>query len=153
MDVDAKLDELFIDLPEPHGVRDGLLEVVEEGNLVRVVGQLPWSEGRLAYRGRVGLEQTVAQGGQAARLALLQALGTLATHLEGSLNAVKKVESLVVMIASGSDFQQHQQVANGASDLIIDIFGKKGLHGQRVMGVTSLPEGASVQIELSVRTK
>ena len=153
MDVDAKLEELFVDLPEPRSDREGATPIIEVGKRITVVGQLPWSDGRLAARGRVGLEVALTQSQSATRLALLQALGQLKVFLKGSLNTVKRVIRFDVAMATGGEFRDHEQVVNGSSDLLNEIFGKNGVHARSLIGVISLPHGSPIQVTLEVELK
>ena len=153
MDFDERLDELYIDLTEAGPLPAGVEHAVKTGHLVFVSGKLPRAEGRLTHRGRLGLEMTLDQGKAAARAALVQSLSALWHFLDGSLNKVKRIVAVRGFVASGADFKEHQKVFELASKLLIDIFGNAGKHSLTAVGVSNLPNGAAVEIELIVEVK
>jgi len=153
MDFDGKAEELFLEFQEPSPLNGALAHVVQTGKLAFVGGVLPWKEGRMVYKGRLGLEVKVDTGKQAAHAACMQALSALRAHLGGSLNKVKQVVALKGYVASGAEFYEHQKVLDGASQLLFDIFGPAGRHTRSAVGVASLPFGAAVEIELIVEVK
>lgn len=142
-----RLKELGIELPtppEPFGI---YVELVETGNLLFLTGMLP-TEGREAkFIGHVGVELDVEAGRKAARLAALNALAVARQHL-GSLDEVKRVVRLGVFVAASGDLRDHPKVADGASELLQDIFGKAKNPSRMVYGVASLPLGSTVELEL-----
>jgi enamine deaminase RidA (YjgF/YER057c/UK114 family) len=144
---EERLNELGIELPtppEPFGV---YVEAVETGKLLFLTGMLP-TEGREAKSiGRVGVELDVEAGQKAARLAALNALAVARQHL-GSLDKVKRVVRLGVFVAASGDLRDHPKVADGASELLQDVFGKDKNPSRMVYGVASLPLGSSVELEL-----
>jgi enamine deaminase RidA (YjgF/YER057c/UK114 family) len=152
MTFEERIDELFIDLPEPAVEAENFVQVSKVGKLVYLSGQLPYAEGRLGYKGRVGLELTLDAGKAAARAAIIQALGVLQKNL-GSVNKIKKVVHAKLYIATGADFKDHKKVAAGGLELFQEIFGASGKPSLDVMGCTSLPEGAAVQLSLVVEVK
>jgi enamine deaminase RidA (YjgF/YER057c/UK114 family) len=144
---EKRLKQLGITLPAPPQPFGTYAEAVQTGNLLFLSGMLP-TEGRSAkFIGRVGAELDMEAGRQAARLAALNALAVAHQHL-GSLNIVKRVVRLGVSIAASSDFREHPQVADGASDLLQDVFGKDKNPSRLIFGVASLPLGTSVELEL-----
>ena len=144
---EKRLKQLGITLPAPPQPFGTYAEAVQTGNLLFLSGMLP-TEGRSAkFIGRVGAELDMEAGRQAARLAALNALALARQHL-GSLNTVKRVVRLGVSIAASSDFREHPQVADGASDLLQDVFGKDKNPSRLIFGVASLPLGTSVELEL-----
>ena len=154
MDFDKKAADLFLDIPEAPKETGVVANAVQTGKLVFVSGAYPWKEGRLAYKGRLGIELTPDVGRMAANAACVQALGFLNGHLKNSLNKVKRIVSIKVNIAAGSDFKNHQKVADGASLLLNDVFGPlAGKHSRVVVGVNSLPMGAAVEVELIAEVK
>jgi len=151
MNFDKRIDELFIDLPEPAPEVGAVVHVAQTGKLLFAGGAFPWKDGRMSYRGRVGLELNLDSGRSAAHAAALQALGMLRRHLGGTLNKVKRIVMLRGFIASGSEFKDHHKVLDGASQLLIDIFGSSaGKHARSAVGVTALPHGAPVELEMVV---
>jgi enamine deaminase RidA (YjgF/YER057c/UK114 family) len=144
---EERLKQLGITLPAPPQPFGTYAEAVQTGNLLFLSGMLP-TEGRSAkFIGRVGAELDMEAGRQAARLAALNALAVAHQHL-GSLNIVKRVVRLGVSIAASSDFREHPQVADGASDLLQDVFEKDKNPSRLIFGVASLPLGTSVELEL-----
>jgi enamine deaminase RidA (YjgF/YER057c/UK114 family) len=130
--------------PEPFGI---YTEAVQTGNLLFLTGMLP-TEGREAkFIGRVGAELDVEAGRAAARLAALNALAVARQHL-GSLDKVKRIVRLGVAVATSGDNREQPKVADGASELLQDIFGKSKNPSRLVYGVASLPLGTSVELEI-----
>jgi len=144
---EQRLKELGIKLPappEPFGI---YAEAVQTGNLLFLSGMLP-TEGREAkFVGRVGTELDVEAGHAAARLAALNGLAVAREHL-GSLDKVKRIVRLGVLVATSGDVRNQPKVADGASELLQDIFGKQKNPSRLVYGVASLPLGTPVEVEL-----
>jgi enamine deaminase RidA (YjgF/YER057c/UK114 family) len=144
---EQKLKELGIKLPtppEPFGI---YAEAVQTGNLLFLTGMLP-TEGRSAkFVGRVGAELTVDAGREAARLAALNGLAVAREYL-GSLDKVTRIIRLGVSVATIGDVRDHPKVADGASDLLQDIFGASKNPSRLVYGVASLPLGTPVELEI-----
>lgn len=143
---EQRLKELGIVLPappEPFGV---YVEAVQTGNLLFLTGMMP-TEGRAAkFIGRVGAELDVDAGYKAAHLAALNALAVAREYL-GSLDRVKRIVRLGVSVATSGDFRQQPKVADGASELLQDVFGKARNPSRLVYGVASLPLGVPVELE------
>jgi enamine deaminase RidA (YjgF/YER057c/UK114 family) len=144
---EARLVTLGIKLPappEPFGI---YAEAVQTGNLLFLTGMLP-TEGRVAkFIGRVGAELDVAAGRQAAYLAALNVLAVARQHL-GSLDKVTRIVRLGVSIATVGDVRDQPNVADGASGLLQDVFGKEKNPSRLVYGVASLPLGTPVELEV-----
>jgi enamine deaminase RidA (YjgF/YER057c/UK114 family) len=144
---EERLKELGINLPVPPEPFGTYAEAVRTGNLLFLSGMLP-TEGREAkFIGRLGAELDVEAGRKAAHLAALNALAVARQHL-GSLDKVKRVVRLGVSVATLGDVREQPKVADGASDLLQDIFGKDKNPSRLVYGVASLPLGAPVELEL-----
>jgi enamine deaminase RidA (YjgF/YER057c/UK114 family) len=107
---------------------------------------------RPLYTGKLGREVTLEQGYEAAKVAALNALSIIKSSL-GSLEKVRRVVRLVGYVASAEGFNEQPKVVNGASDLLIQVFGEKGKHSRVAVGVMELPRGAPVEIEMIVQTK
>jgi enamine deaminase RidA (YjgF/YER057c/UK114 family) len=130
--------------PEPFGT---YVEAVQTGNLLLLTGMLP-TEGRAAkFVGRVGAELDVEAGCKAAHLAALNGLAVAKKHLE-SLDKVTRIVRLGVLIATSGDVRDQPKVADAASDLLQDVFGKEKNPCRMVYGVASLPLGTPVELEL-----
>jgi len=144
---EQRLIELAITLPTPPEPFGTYAEAVQTGNLLFLTGMLP-TEGRLAkFIGRVGAELDVEAGRQAARQAALNAIAVARQHL-GSLNKVTQIVRLGVSIATSGDVRDQPRVADGASELLQDVFGKERNPCRLVYGVASLPLGTPVELEL-----
>jgi enamine deaminase RidA (YjgF/YER057c/UK114 family) len=143
---EQRLKELGIELPTPPQPFGTYAEAVLTGNLLFLTGMLP-TEGRAAkFIGRVGAELDAEMGRQAARLAALNALAVVREHL-GSLDKVVRVVRLGVMVATSGDVRDQPKVADGASELLQDVFGKDKNPCRLVVGVASLPLGTPVELE------
>lgn len=144
---EQRLRELGIDLPAPPEPFGAYAEAVQTGNLLFVSGTLP-TEGRSAkFTGRVGAELDVEAGRKAARLAALNVLAVAQQHL-GSLDRVTRVVRLGVSVATSGDVRDQPKVADAASDLLQDVFGKDKNPCRLVYGVASLPLGTPVELEV-----
>jgi len=143
---EQRLKELGIKLPAPPEPFGTYVEAVQTGNLLFLTGMLP-TEGRAAkFIGRVGAELDVEAGRQAAYLAALNGLAVARKHL-GSLDKVTRIVRLGVSVATSGDVRDQPKVADGASELLQDIFGKEKNPSRLVYGVASLPLGAPVELE------
>jgi len=144
---EQRLKDLKIDLPAPPQPFGTYAEAVQTGALLFLTGMLP-TEGRAAkFVGRVGAELDSETARQAARLAALNALAVAKEHL-GSLDKVTRVVRLGVSIATVGDVRDHPKIADGASELLQDVFGKEKNPCRMVYGVASLPLGLPVELEL-----
>ncbi|MBI2887000.1 MAG: RidA family protein [Chloroflexi bacterium] len=152
MSAEAKLKELGITLPEPPRPVATYDPAVRSGNLLFVSGQLPLVEGRLVKVGKLGAQFTLEEGQEAARRATLNALAIVHNSL-GSLDRVARIVRLGVHVASATGFTDQPRVANGASELLISVFGDAGRHARLALGAAELPLGAPVEIELIVEVK
>jgi enamine deaminase RidA (YjgF/YER057c/UK114 family) len=144
---DARLKELGIDLPAPPKPVATYIPAVRAGELLFLSGVIPFRDGRLVAEGKVGRELSVEQGYEAARVALLNALAIVKGEL-GTLDRVRKVVRLVGHVASAEGFAQQPAVVNGASDLLVKIFGDAGRHARVAVGAAELPLKAPVELEL-----
>ncbi len=146
MSPDERLTELGIELPSVPAPRWAYVPAVRTGNLVFVSGQIGVRDGAILYPGKLGAEVTVVQAQEAARLCAIQALAVVRQQV-GSLAMVTRVVKSNVYVASASGFGEQPSVANGASDLLRDVFGDVGLGARAAIGVAELPMGASVEAE------
>jgi enamine deaminase RidA (YjgF/YER057c/UK114 family) len=144
---EKRLQQLGITLPAPPQPFGTYAEAVQTGHLLFLSGMLP-TEGRTAkFIGRVGGELDVEAGRHAAHFAALNGLAVARQHL-GSLDKVMRVVRLGVSVATSGDVREHPKVADGASDLLQDIFGKDKNPSRLISGVASLPLGVPVELEL-----
>jgi enamine deaminase RidA (YjgF/YER057c/UK114 family) len=142
----SRLSELGIVLPAPPTPLGAYVESSDTGNLLFLSGTLPVVNRKLAIAGRLGENLSVKDGQQAARIASLNALAAAKEHL-GDIDRVKKLVKLTVLIATTEQFTEHALVADGASDLFVQIFGRETGHVRLVYGVQSLPIGTPVIVD------
>ncbi len=145
--VEAKLAELGITLPRPMAPIANYVPYVVTGNLVYVSGQVPAVDGKVAVTGKVSWSVSTDQGKEAARLCFINVLVHLKAACGGDLDRVRRVVRLGGFVAAPSEFTQHAQVMNGASDLAVAVFGEAGRHARTTIGVPSLPADAAVEVE------
>src|SRR4030081_918101 len=144
---EERLATLGIKLPAPPELFGTYVEAVQTGNLLFLTGMLP-TEGRAAkFVGRIGAELDVHTGRQAAHLAALNALAVARQHL-GSLDKVTRIVRLGVLVATSGDVREQPKIADGASELLQDVFGEDKSPSRLVYGVASLPLGVPVELEL-----
>jgi enamine deaminase RidA (YjgF/YER057c/UK114 family) len=144
--VEDRLRTLGIVLPAPPQAVANYVPSLIVDDLLYVAGQLPLLNGALTVTGKLGAEVTLDEGVAAARQCAINIL-TQAKAVAGSLNDIRRVVSLRVYVASTPHFTQHPKVANGASDLMVELFGERGRHVRAAVGVTVLPMDAPVEIE------
>lgn len=149
MDYEKKLQALGFTLPSPPKPVATYVPAVRSGNLLFLSGMIPMVEGKMAMAGKLGKELTVEQGQQAARITLLNALAVIKAEL-GSLDQVRRIVRIGVHVASAEGFTQQPAVANGASDLLVQIFSDAGRHARLALGAAELPLGAPVELEMIV---
>lgn len=150
MQIRERLASLGLTLPPPPQPRGAYVPALRVGEFVLTSGQLPLVGGELRYRGKLGVDLTTEEGYEAAKLCVLNCLSAIEGVL-GTLDAVESVVRLVGFIASGEGFTEQAQVLNGASELLLALFGERGRHVRSAVGVRELPLGAPVEVELLVR--
>lgn len=150
MSYEAKLKELGLTLPDPPKPVANYVPVVLVGDLLFLSGVLPSRDGQLIMTGKLGQELTIEQGKAASRVAVLNGLSII-RHAAGSLDRVKQIVKMVGHIASAPGFTDQPQVLNGASDLLVAVFGDAGRHARVAVGAAELPRQAPVEIELIVQ--
>ena len=143
----SRLSELGIALPAPPTPLGAYVKSSDAGNLLFLSGMLPVVDRKLAISGRLGENLSVKQGQEAARLASLNALAAAKQHL-GALDRLKKLVKLTVLMATTEQFADHAPVADGASNLFVQIFGPEAGHVRLVYGVQSLPVGAPLIVDV-----
>lgn len=146
MSIYERLRELDIKLPAPTAPAAAFVPYVRSGNLIFISGHIAKKNGE-SFRGKVGKDVSLHQAQQAARLVAVDLLGTL-NDATGDLNRIKRIVKLLVLVNSADTFTEQHLVANGASDLIVEIFGEAGAHARSAIGVAQLPLGSCVEIEL-----
>jgi enamine deaminase RidA (YjgF/YER057c/UK114 family) len=148
MSIDARLAELGLSLPEPAAPVAAYVPVVVTGGLAYVSGQVSIVDGHL-LRGRLGEDLGLEQGVMAARACGMMILAQLHAAL-GSLDRVERVVKLGVFVNSAPDFTDQPKVANGASELMVAVFGEAGKHARSAVGVPVLPLGVAVEVDAIV---
>jgi enamine deaminase RidA (YjgF/YER057c/UK114 family) len=150
-EIEARLAELGIELPEAAAPVASYVPVVVSGGLAHVSGQLPFIDGALVT-GRLGDDISLEQGIAAARACGLMILAQLKVAL-GSLGKVERIVKLGAFVNSTADFTDQPKVANGTSDLMFSVFGDAGRHARSAVGVPILPLGAAVEIDAIVAVR
>jgi enamine deaminase RidA (YjgF/YER057c/UK114 family) len=145
--IEARLKELGIDLPQASAPVANYVPFTVSGKLVVVSGQVSVRDGKPEFVGKLGREISLADGRQAARLCALNILAHLQIACGGDLDRVKRVLRLGGFVNCTADFTDMPQVVNGASDLMVEVFGDAGRHARAAVGVNSLPLGVAVEVE------
>jgi len=145
--IDKRLQELGITIPEPAAPVANYVGWVRSGNLVFTSGQVPLKDGKLHFQGKVGGDIGVDQAVQAAQMCAVNVISQIKGALDGNLDRVRRVVKLVVFVNGAPEFTEHPKVANGASDLMVEVFGDKGKHARSAVGSGSLPLNVAVEVE------
>ncbi len=148
MDPEAKLLSLGLTLPAAPKPFASYRPAVQAGNLLFIAGTGPTRDGEILMRGKVGEKYDVAQAQEAARLAVLNSLAAAKAHL-GTLARVRQVVRATVYVNAGPTFEDHPKVADGATDLLRDIWGERGLPARAAVGAPSLPRDIPVEVEIA----
>jgi len=149
---EERLKELGIEIPDLPPPAGAYIPAVKSGNLVFCSGQGPSRDGKLVYTGKLGAELTLEEGYQAARICALNCLAEICSVI-GSINNIVKIIQVRGFIASTPDFFEHPRVLNGASELLIDIFGDAGKHTRCALGTSVLPKNIPIEVEMLVEVK
>ena len=150
---EERLEQMGIRLPEPQAPVANYVPAVRTGDLLFLAGSGParGADGKVTL-GKLGRELDVEQGYESARLVGLNLIGRLKAEL-GDLGRVKRVVKLLCMVNSAPDFTEQPAVANGCSDLLVEVFGERGRHARSAVGMSSLPSNIPVEIEMIVEVK
>ena len=151
MSIDRKIVELGLNLPKPAAPVAAYVPTVEIGGLMHISGQLPFRDGQL-MTGRLGEDVDAAFGREAAKMCGLMLLAQVKQAL-GSLDRVERIVKLGVFVNSDPRFTEQPKVADGASTLMVEVFGEAGRHARSAVGVPTLPLGAAVEIDAVVAVK
>ncbi len=144
---EQRLARLGLELPAPPAAVASFQPYVRTGTTVYVSGQIATRDGQLVATGRLGDGVDVATGQEAARACALNVLAQLHEAAGGSLDAVARLVKLTVFVASTAEFTGQPQVADGASQLLVEVLGPAGAHARSAVGVTALPLGSPVEVE------
>ena len=152
MSIDQRLSELGITLPEPAAPVAAYVPAVEHGGLLHVSGQISFGEDGNLILGRLGEDMNLERGTQAARRCGIMLLAQIKAAL-GSLDRVERIVKLGVFVNSAPSFTDQPKVANGASELMQEVFGEAGRHARSAVGVAVLPLGVAVEVDAVVAVR
>ena len=147
---ESQLAALDLVLPVPPKPVATYIPIVRAGDLLFLSGMIPLRDGTLVMAGKLGQDVSIEQGYEAAKICVLNALAVLREQV-GTLDRVKQVVRMVGYVSSTAEFVQQPAVINGASDLLVNIFGDAGRHARIAIGAVALPLNAPVEIELIVQ--
>lgn len=147
MSAEKRLNDLGITLPKPAQPIANYVRAVRTGNLLFISGHGPYNDGKVKMAGKVGRELTTDEGYQAARNVGLNCLATVRAAL-GDLDSVRQVVKLLGMVHCTEEFLDQPKVVNGCSDLLVELFGEAGKHARSAVGMSALPNGIPVEIEM-----
>ena len=145
--IDARLKELGITLAHPPKPVASYVPFTISGNQVFVSGQVPISDGALKYVGKLGVDFSVEVGQAAAQLCAINILSVLREACGGNLDRVVRCLKVNVFVNATPDYDKQPEVANGASDLFVAVFGETGRHARAAVGMGSLPRGVAVEVD------
>lgn len=145
--IDARLSELGIDIPTPATPAANYVPFVKSGNLVFVSGQIPMVDGKIEGVGVVGQDLTTDDARKIAEICGKNLIAQARAACDGDLDKVKRVVKLGGFVRCTSDFTEQPEVINGASDLMVAVFGDKGRHSRFAVGTNTLPRGVAVEVE------
>ena len=146
-EIDARLEELGIEVPQAAAAVANYVPYVVTGNLVFVSGQVTIEDGEFKYQGKVGSDLSVEQGQEAARLCALNIIAQLKEACGGDLDRVRRIVKLGGFVNSTPDFKDQPKVINGASDLMVEVFGDRGKHARAAVSAGALPVGVAVEVD------
>ncbi|MBK7981619.1 MAG: RidA family protein [Ignavibacteriae bacterium] len=145
--IEEKLKKLNIKIPVAPKPLASYIPVTRVGNLVFTAGQIPLENGTLKYKGKIGKEIDLETGKEAAKLCAINCLSVIKSEID-DLDKIKKIVKVTVFVNSVDGFTDQPKVANGASDLLVELFEEKGKHVRSAVGVNELPIDASVEVEM-----
>lgn len=145
--IDQRLEQLGIKLPTPPAPVASYVPFVISGKQVYISGQVTLAPDGLKYVGTIGKDLTVEDGKAAARLCALNVLAQLKSACSGDLGKVRRIVKLTVFVNAIPGFTQQPEVANGASDLLVELFGDLGRHARAAVGAGSLPRNVAVEVD------
>jgi enamine deaminase RidA (YjgF/YER057c/UK114 family) len=152
MSIDQRLEELGITLPQPAAPVASYVPAVEQGGLLHISGQISFNEDGNLILGRLGEDMNLERGIAAARRCGIMLLAQMKAAL-GSLDRVERIVKLGVFVNSDPSFSDQPKIANGASELMQEVFGEAGRHARSAVGVTVLPLGVAVEVDAIVAVR
>lgn len=147
MSINEKLESLGITIPNPAAPVANYVGFNKSGSQVFISGQLPIENGELKYTGKVGSEVSTEEAKDGAKICAINIIAQLKLACDGDLNRVKKCVRLGIFVNGDATYGDQPIVANGASDLIVEVFGDKGKHARAAVGAGSLPRNTAVEID------
>lgn len=147
--IEAKLQELGISLPQAAAPAANYVPYVKSENQLFISGQLPMNADGIQFKGKVGTDFTAEEAAEAAKLCAINLIAQMKAAT-GDLDKIARIVKLVGFVNSGPDFEQQPAVINGASDFMVAVFGDKGRHARSAVSAASLPFGVAVEIEAIV---
>ena len=152
MQIEERIKELGIDLPQAAAPAAMYVPVKKTGNLLFVSGQIPVKDGQMVYTGKAGDERTLEEAQAAARLCAINIISAVKAYVS-DLDKVKSIVKITAFVASKTGFDKQHLVANGASELLFDVFGEAGRHTRSAVSVNQLPLDATVEVEAIVEVE
>lgn len=150
--IEEKIKELGYNLPEAPKPLAAYIPVIKIDNLVFTAGQLPMVDGKLIAEGKIGTAVSIELGTKAAEICALNCLSVIKSEI-GDLESIEQIVKVTVFVNSADGFIAQPQIANGASEFLVKIFGNAGKHVRSAVGVNELPINAPVEIEIIVKVK
>ena len=151
--IDDRIAELGITLPDPQSPVANYVPSVRTGNLIYLSGLGPAAADGRRPNGKLGRDLGTEEGYEAARLVGINMLARMKQALDGDLDRIRRVVKLLSMVNSTGDFTEHPQVANGCSDLMVEVFGDRGRHARSAVGMANLPGNIPVEIEVIIEVE
>ena len=152
MNIEKRIEELGIVLPEAAAPAAMYVPVKKTGNLLFVSGQIPVKEGKMQFEGKAGKDKTLEEAQEAARLCAINIIAAVKAYV-GDLDKVKSIVKITAFVASETGFDKQHLVANGASELLFDVFGEAGRHTRSAVAVNQLPLNATVEVEAIIEVE
>jgi len=153
MDIEQRLRELRITLPEVSGPLGNYVHARRAGNLLYLSGKGPQGADGGMPKGKLGAGMSVEEGYRHARQTGLVLIAAIKQALDGDLDRVEGIVKVLGMVNAAPDFEDHPKVVNGCSDLFVEVFGERGRHARSAVGMSSLPGGIPVEIEVIVAVR
>ncbi len=152
MSVNEKLDIMGIKIPETPKPVAAYVPAVKTGSFIYTSGQIPFVDGELKYKGKLGKDLSLEDGYEAARICAINCLSAIKS-LIGDLDKIDKIIKVTGFVNSAEEFNLQPKVVNGASDFLGNLFGDKGAHARSAVGISGLPLDAAVELEMIVKIK
>jgi len=152
MSFENRIKELGLKIPKPPKPMGAYVPYVKAGKFVYIAGEKATVEDKLVYKGKLGKDLSLEEGYESARIACLNCLGSLKAAV-GDLNKIEQIVKVVGYVNSADGFNQQPKVINGASELLLSIFGEKGKHARVAVGVNELPSDSPVEVEMIAKLK